>query len=609
MAAINLFPVGAYPSVVVSDVVDPNELVPSVYPIAINGRPYLLDMRSGNFARQYDGRIRDSVNQAGDSGSEAAINQQGLWRRSQTSWHLGAGQKYPDAFDSEPFRLNTSKGVNVWTRGELSMLKGVTQVSADTTSNLRSLVVGTRLYVGTAGNVKYTTDLSAFTDCTGEPVADVNSMTTDGYNVFVSFAAEGIWKSDRSISSFDQYITGTDTFTTIKWAKGRLMAAKGSSIYNFLATGAPGTALFTHANTDFVWVGFAGGQNAIYAAGYSGTASLIYRMTIKADATALDAPIVAAELPNGEIVTSLDSYLGFVLIGTTTGFRFASADVNGNLDVGPLIEVGQVDAFASQGRFVWFSYKNFDGTSTGLGRMDISNQVAVNQPAYASDLMVTAQGAVPSIGMFGARPVFTVTGVGVYVEHATNKVASATLDSGIYTWGVPDSKFVPLWDLYTKPLNGNVKIYVSADEGAFNLIGTQDEAESLGKVFTGAEDRVFAAQVRVMLTSDGTTAGPVLTRWTGKAYAAPVRSQIFSVPVLLHRHINLHGREYYVNVKEELRLLRDLVDNPRVVPYQEDADTFSVVVEDVRWEPTSAVQPTSEWAWEGTATILMRSVR
>ena len=586
------------------------QLVPYVFPVAINGRPYLIDTKSNEFTRQFDARVRDSVDQSAEPG-EAAINPQGLWRRSQSSWHYGAGQDYSDTADAEVYRFRSSKGVDVWDRGKLSLLKDTTQILSDAAATLKSIVAGTRLYVASAGNVTFYTSLTASpTNCTAEPAGNVGSMTSDGYNVWASFAGHGIYVTNTSTGAFSSYISGSDTFTKIKYTKGRLMAAAGPTIYNFISSGGPGAGLFTHGNSTWSWVGFAGGQNHIYAAGYAGQTSLIYKTTIKTDGTSLDAPTVAAELPEGEIVTALDSYLGYVLIGTTTGFRFASSDDNGNLVVGPLIEVGQVDAFASQGRFVWFSYKNIDASSTGLGRMDIGSQIATNQPAWAADLMVTGQGAVPSISLYGTRPVFTVTGLGVYYEHATDLVASGTLDSGIYRWGVPDSKFVPKWDLRTEQLNGTVALSVASDGGGFETVGTQSTANSLESTFDGFETRIFEAEVRLTMTRSATaTVGPVLTRWMGRAYAAPLRSQIFSVPVLLHHQLNVRGREYFFDVDDELFRLRALVETPSVITYQENKDTYSVIVEDVRWQPVDSALSHNEWDWNGTCTIIMRSVR
>ena len=587
-----------------------SNLVPSIFPIAINGRPYLIDSKSGEFSRQFDERTRNSMDQSTEPG-ESSINSQGLWRRSQSSWHYGAGQVYADTADAEDYRFNTSKGVYIWDSNRLSLLKDTTQVVVNTDTSLRSIVAGTRLYVTSGGDVTYYTSLSASpVSCTGEPGGNVGSMTSDGYTVWVAFASHGIHYTNTSTGAFSSYISGSDTFTKIKYTKGRLMAASGATIYNFISSGGPGTGLFTHGNSAWSWVGFAGGQNHIYAAGYAGQTSLIYKTTIKTDGTALDAPTVAAELPEGEIVTALDSYLGYVLIGTTTGFRFASSDTDGNLVVGPLIVVGQVDAFASQGQFVWFSYKNLDSTSTGLGRMDISRQVFTNQPAWASDLMVTGQGAIPSINLYGTRPVFTVTGKGVYTEHATNLVASGTLDTGLYRWGVMDPKFVPKWDVHTESLNGTVTLSINPDKDGYTTIGVASVAGTSSNTFDGLEPYVFDVEARLTLTptSDLLTS-PVVNRWMGRAYAAPFRSEIFSVPVLLYKQVNVRGRDYFFDVDDELSRLRLLVSNPSVISYQENTSKYSVIVENIQWKPTDSPQSPGEWDWDGTCVIIMRSVR
>jgi hypothetical protein len=585
-------------------------LVPNVFPVAINGRPYLVDLKAGSFQRQYDARVRDSVDQSAEPG-ESAINPQGLWRRSQSSWHYGAGQTYSDTADAEAFRFNTSKGVDVWSKGEVTLLKDTSQVLADSAATLRALTVGTRLYVGTGGDVKHTTDLSTFTNCTSEPGGDVGGMATDGFNVFVAFAANGIHKVTTSNDAFASHITGTDTFVNLRYVKGRLMASEDNDVYNFTAAGIPGSPLFTHSNTGFRWVGFAGGQNHIYMGGFAGNQSLIYRTTILADATSLATPIVALELPAGEIITSLDSYLDFVLIGTTQGIRVATSDTNGNLVVGPLITIGaSVTSFTGEGRFVWFNYTNFDATSTGLGRLDLSVFISTNQPAFASDLMVTAQGAVSSVNTINSRPVFVVVGSGIYVEHATDLVATGYLESGIYRWGVPDAKFVPKWDIRCRPLNGSITLAIKSDGGSYHSFQAFSLSEGKEKTINGLEDRIFETEVKITLGRSATdnTVSPELTRWMGRAYAAPLRSQIFSVPLIMHHKLNIRGREYFQDVDNEMAFLRDLVDTPRIVTYQENEQNFSVIVENVQFQVSDDSNIHPRWDWEGTATIIMRSV-
>lgn len=589
------------------------QLVPDVFPVAINGRPYLLDMASNQMSRQFDSRVRDSVDQSAEPG-ESALNPQGLWRRSQSSWHYGAGQEYADSAEPEPFRFFTSKGVYVWDRNKLTLLSDTSQVLADSAATLRALTVGTRLYVGTGGDVKYATTVgpsATFTNCTGEPGGNVGGMTTDGFNVFVAFAANGIRKVTTSSDAFGAHITGTDTFTNLRYVKGRLMATIDNAVYNFTAAGGPGSPLFTHSNTGFRWVGFAGGQSQIYMGGFAGNQSLIYRTAILADATSLATPIVALELPHGEIITGLDSYLNFVLIGTTTGIRVATSDTDGNLVVGPLITIGSsVTSFAGEGSFVWFNFTNFDGTSTGLGRLDLSVFISTNQPAFTSDLMVTAQGAVSSVNTINGVPVFVVAGSGVYVQHATDLVASGFLRSGIFRWGVPDAKFIPKLDLRCLPLLGSVTISVAADGGDFEDFTAFSTSGAKEKTLDGLEDKIFEAEIKVTLTrAAGGTTGPTLTRWMARAYAAPLRSQIFTVPLLMHHKLNLQGREYWQDVDDELSKLRDLVENPRVVIYQENEETFSVVVENVQMQVRQLVYAHKDNDHEGTAIVVMRSVR
>ena len=588
-------------------------LVPNVFPVAINGRPYLVDLKAGSFQRQYDARVRDSVDQSNEPG-ESAINPQGLWRRSQSSWHYGAGQTYGDTADAEAFRFNTSKGVEVWSKGQATLLKDTSQVLNDSAATLKALTVGTRLYAATGGDVKYATTIvpaASFTNCTSEPGGDVGGMTTDGFNVFVAFAGHGIHKVTTSNDAFASHITGTDTFVNLRYVKGRLMASLDNAVYNFTSSGGPGSALFTHSNTGFRWVGFAGGQNHIYMGGFAGNQSLVYRTTIKADASSLDAPIVALELPAGEIITGLDSYLNYILIGTTTGLRVATSDTDGNLVAGSLITVGSsVTSFTGKGRFVWFNYTNFDATSTGLGRLDLSVFISSNQPAYASDLMVTAQGAVSSVNTINGRPVFVVVGSGIYVEHATDLVSTGYLESGIYRWGVPDAKFIPKWDIRCRPLNGSVTLAIKSDGGSYHSFQAYTLPLGKEKTFTGLEDRVFETEAKITIGRSATdnTLCPELTRWMGRAYAAPLRSQIFSVPLVMHHKLSIRGREYFQDVDNEMAFLRDLVDTPRIVSYQENETAYSVIVENVQFEVLDDSNIHNRWDWEGTATVIMRSV-
>lgn len=593
-----------------------SQLVPDVFPVAINGRPYMLDTASNQFTRQFDARVRDSVDQSAEPG-ESAINPQGLWRRSQSSWHYGAGQEYADTADAEAFRFHTSKGVNVWEKGKLTLLHDVARKRSSANTNLNMATADTRIYITDGQTVAYTTDLTSFTTVTSTNASNLVDITSDGYNVFFSYADGNIDQTDPSTGDASNYITGI-TAGKMDYVKGRLMVAGLGAdkhrIWNITTT--PGSsannpsALFTHPNTNFAWVGFAAGQNHIYCAGFAGNKSLIYKTIIKADGTSLEIPTVAGELPLGEVIQTVDGYLGFIAIGLADGFRIASSDSEGNLVIGPKIVIGNaVEAFAGVGQYIYFGYKNYDSTSTGIGRMDLSVFISPNQPAYASDLMVTGQGAVTDIHEFQNEPVFAVSGLGFYTKH-TNLVTSGYLESGIYRWGVPDAKFIPKLDLRCLPLVGSIMMSVASDDGAFTDFTAFDTAGSKEKTLDGPETKIFEAEIKITLTRSATsTAGPTLTRWMARAYAAPLRSQIFTVPLVMHHKLQIMGREYFQDVDEELRLLRDLVETPRVIKYQENIETFAVVVEDVQFRARHITYSHNENDIEGTAIVVMRSVR
>jgi hypothetical protein len=211
---------------------------------------------------------------------------------------------------------------------------------------------------------------------------------------------------------------------------------------------------------------------------------------------------------------------------------------------------------------------------------------------------------------FGNKVVFTVSGLGAYRPHATNLVASGTLETGLYRWGVIDPKFVPKWDLHTEALNGSVSVAISPDKEGYTTIGTASEAGTSASTFDGLEPYVVDVEVKLTLTAKaGLLVGPIVNRWMGRAYAAPFRSEIFSVPLLLHKRVNVRGRDYFFDVDDELERLRLLVSEPSVISYQENKSKYSVIVENIQWKPLDSPQSPNEWDWDGTCVIIMRSIR
>jgi hypothetical protein len=594
-------------------------LVPDVYPVAINGRPYMVDQKSGRFQRGYEQRVRDSQDISTAPG-ESAINPGGLWRRGQDSWHLGAGQKYADTADAQDFRFYKSKGINVWDKGRISLLNSTALALSSANTNLFMCVVrssgGTEyLYVADGSTLKYTTDPFAGTVSwtsvtTGSPGTAITGLETNGENVFIGYTSNDIYTTTPGSSSVSLFYptsgTANQTYYAFGYAKARGFAAVAQDLYAIGLGSGGHTVFYDNPDTTMRWVGAAPGANAIYAAAYSGEHSYIYKITIKTDGT-LDVPVVALELPVGEIVSAIYGYLGFIMLGTNKGVRFCSPDSNNNLVAGSIIPTSSpVYDFTAEDKYVWFGWTNYDGASSGLGRLDLSQFTATNTPAFSSDLMYADTSAVKSVTSFGGKRLFSLSGIGVIAEDTGNLVTTGTIESGIYRWGIPDRKFVAKVDVRAEPLVGSVKAYLNTDEGGYESLDTWSTSGSTEYTYNGTDTKAIEASFKFDLSRATATTGPTVTRWMARAYAAPFRSQVFVVPIVLHEKIRLKDKDYYINVQEELDAFDRLIESPTIVVLQIGHRSHTVIVEDLEWSPLD--HNGNDWDWDGTLTVTMRSV-
>lgn len=595
-----------------------SDLVPSVFPVAINGRPYMIDQKSGQFTRGFEQRVRDSVDQSTAPG-EAAINPGGLWRRGEVSWHYGAGQKYADTAEAQDYRFFTSKGVNPWVKGQLSLLNATKRPLTSSNTNLKLAVTDTRVYVIDGSALKYTTDPFAsspsWTTASGLPTGTPVDITSDGTNVYLTYpgltASYGLWKyTPAGVASNVSY---GHEFGNVDFVKGFFMTTgnaaqgNGNDLY-FSPTGNVSADDYEHPVSSFEWIGSASGQNAIYVAGRNGDYGAVYKITIGTNGT-LDVPVLALELPREEYPTDIHGYLGYIVVGTNKGVRLCTADSNSNLVAGQLIPTsGAVKGFASSGSFIWFGWTAFDATSSGLGRLDLRTFISPNTPAHASDVMwESSTNAVLSAAVFNNKLLFSISGVGVIAEDSANLVASGSITTGIYRWGIPDRKFVARVDTRAHPLVGAIRTEMALDENDFEILGNWELDNTTENSFAGDDDKAIEAKFRFTLSRDTATTGPTFTRWTARAYAAPFRSEFFRMPVLIHETIRIFDKDYYFDTEKELAELRTLINDPRIFTLQIGSETVSVIAEDMEWTPVD--NPDREWLWEGTATVTMRSVQ
>lgn len=563
---------------------------PYPFPIAVSGHAYqiqwdhtVIGVWGAKFKRDTLPLLRTQADASSTPG-EQSISPEQFWRRSQESWHYGSGQRHLDRNNSELRRFYTSKGVDCWTPWKLKLLNTTSSVLSSANSNLYATVAGTYVYVTDGANLKFSSGaLSSWTTVTGTPNT-ATSVDTDGTTVYTTHGASGVYSTTAGGATTASLATGTASL--VRYVKGRIMVAGGTSLYNYISGGALPTALLTK-NSGWTWVDITGGQSQIYAAGYSGDKSLIYRTAIVADGTTLGAPIVAGELPDGEIVRSINSYLGFVIIGSDLGARFCSVNSDGSLTIGSIITTtSPVYCAEGQDRFVWYGQSNYDATSTGLGRMDLQTFTAPLTPAYASDLMATVQGTVRSVVTFGNYRLFTVDGSGIYYESASIPVSTGNIVTGLIGYGISDTKVAMFTDLKHDPLNGTIAVALSTNGGAFSALGTSATQGSSIPSYPITCGQITGEEFSLTITLTSTlNVSPNLTRWTLRSYPTPDRTAQWDVPIMLYKTIRIMDMDVAQDYQAEHDFLDSLHSAQTIVNLQVGNQIKQVVLFDSQWLP------------------------
>ena len=92
------------------------------YDVAINGQPYFLMSSDDSPYRRVTAQYRkQQYDQTREAGEQSLT---GWWFRSQSSFHLGQGIKYfePAQDESLRFQYTESKGIDVWTKGQVTLI-------------------------------------------------------------------------------------------------------------------------------------------------------------------------------------------------------------------------------------------------------------------------------------------------------------------------------------------------------------------------------------------------------------------------------------------------------------------------------------------------------
>lgn len=601
------------------------------YDVALGGLPFIYAISDARpYTRQTAPFKKDQFDNGQEPGEQSLT---GWWLRSQTSFHSGAGIKFFDPAttdESGHYRFAASKGVDVWTKGQVTLLKSCTSThyttgaiasNGNVQQHVRSIkwstTSGVLLHDGydvdkiaVDGTVTHFIDYNSGTD---SPVYAICDDGTYAYWITNTATKKTIYKkaltltsSDAETKMFDE--VGTISNATMEYVKDRIVMCADNKVYEFSssATAMP-TAVYTQTNASHVYTSVAASGPAIYVTGYNGVQSTIQKFTLSTAGVmpTLTSAVVAAELPVGEIVHKIYYYLGYMIIGTNKGVRAALiSDTDGSINYGPLIvETSQpCYDFAARDHFVWCA-TGVDG-EPGLIRIDLSNELETLRFAWANDVYYDGvSGHVTTGCAFGNgtdRIVFTTAYAssangGIYIEDASTLRTSGYLTTGNIRFGTLEPKnFKRLlgrgdftygsMTLETVDKNGVEYDHISYDSTVPSIeVGTNSPA-------TAQEYVAY----KFVLYRDGTTssAGPTFKGYQAKATIATPRQRIIQFPVYLY---DTETDRYNVEVGyagralDRIQYLEGIEENGDVITWQDlsTQETRQVVIEQIQFTRTT----------------------
>ena len=127
----------AYDLAISPDVSTNYQLSDISFDVAINNMPFFIAATDEQpYRRESAPSKREQIDQTTEPGEQSFT---GWWFRSQSSFHLGAGAKFFEPVQDETlrFRFQDSEGVDVWTKGQASLLKDVDTSHVTTSASLK----------------------------------------------------------------------------------------------------------------------------------------------------------------------------------------------------------------------------------------------------------------------------------------------------------------------------------------------------------------------------------------------------------------------------------------------------------------------------------------
>jgi hypothetical protein len=531
------------------------------YEVAFSGLPFFIAASDEQPYRRVTAQYRkQQIDQTREPGEQTLT---GWWVRSQSSFHLGAGIKYFEPIQEESlrFQYTESKGIDVWTRGQATLLN-------DTASFYTGAAPAQMIGVNDGTNdcilVTDGIELKKIPTTTGTPSqytqtgtkSTIYSLTTNGTQYFfVNGSTVHRGNISGSTSDTEIYTAASTTRATIRYVKQRLIVAIGPAIYelnaNASASTALPTALYTHPNSSWVWSSISEGPQAIYISGYdpNGTSSSVFKISLDPTTAnslgfpTLETPTVIIDMPFGERINDFDVYLGtYAVLATSAGFRIGLANATGDIQYGPLLfKDAPCNAIAFKDSFAYISTL-VDGEA-GLVRTDLSTTVIANDLYFpwAWDLVAAGTSTTSSqVAFFGNsdRLAFS-TGNNIWAESTTSLVSEGYIRTGYIRYNTLETKIYKLLQARIDTANGGISIEsIDSRDTAYN-IGAFSQGTPVPEInvnYPTTSQEYLGFKFTITRSSTDVTKGPLFTGYQLKSLPAVPRQRLIQYPVFCYDH-------------------------------------------------------------------------
>ena len=594
---------------------------------AIGNTPWLSAASDNNrISRITTTYQKERIDQGALTGEQSLTN---WWLRSATSWHHGAGEQYYDADTSDLYRFYESNNIDPWTLGELKLLPATTNASTSAVTQPTTVSGGTFYLEGSTLKF-YNQSTGASTSFTLPSSAVAQKITTDGSDAIVG-ANLGIYRvtSGGTITKlWNQSAHNPSGWTVqaIGYVKERILVGARCvdhmALYELTPTptsppNTPGNAqeIYETSNMNLTWNSISELPGSIIVGFTIGAISKIFSLAVNPTSplAALTDPSVIAELPRGETLNQIRSYLNeYVILATTKGLRVGTIGTDGqSFTYGPLNIEGDVHDIALDETYVYCTRSNLVSGSAGLWRLNLG-QVIDNGYAYAADLVTDSNvpNGVAFVGTTGLK--FITSSSGVWIEHATELATSGYLKSGLIRWGTGEKKQPVSLSIKSDPNSGGT-LGFNVDDNADQLLttgtipfGPNTEA-ALASYVSPAD--VFQVTFNFARSASDPTKGPILTEWQIRALPSPLRSRTITIPLLCYEEErDPNGNTRVSHPWGRIQYLESIEQNGGAVLYQDfnSGEERICVIRAIQFEQSAP--PTFASGFGGIVTLQLQTI-